>query len=171
MTDSPRWHNPAVLDDMFLYHLARLQAAAGSMVVRLCEGGYGITRREWRLIGLLAERGDLQPSQLAIEAQLDRTRTSRVITALTTKGLVQRLSQPGDARRACVRLTASGQALHAELFPQIQSINLELMSAVPPAELQALASAFARIRAKAAEMDHQRSLPKAQRSRRNPPRS
>ena len=43
MTDLHRWRHPAVLDDMFLYHLARLQAAAGSRVVRLCEGRYGIT--------------------------------------------------------------------------------------------------------------------------------
>lgn len=132
MTDSLRWRNPAVLDDLFLYHLARLQAAAGSRVVRLCEGRYGITRREWRMLGLLAEVGQLQPSQLAEQAQLDRTRTSRTITALLAKGLVLRESQAGDARRALLRLSDTGRALHAELFPQVQAINRELMDASSP---------------------------------------
>lgn len=165
MTDSLRWRNPAVLDDLFLYHLARLQAAAGSRVVRLCEGRYGITRREWRMLGLLAEVGQLQPSQLAEQAQLDRTRTSRTITALLAKGLVRRESQAGDARRALLRLSDTGRALHAELFPQVQAINRELMDAVPEDELQAMARAFTRIRERARAMDASSPPPKAPRNR------
>ena len=168
MNDTHRWRDPAVLDDLFLYHLARLQAAAGSRVVRLCEGRYGITRREWRMLGLLAEAGTLQPSQLAEQAQLDRTRTSRAVTALLAKGLVRRESQAGDARRALLRLSDTGRALHAELFPQVQAINRELMDAVPEPELQAMASAFARIRARARELEASSPPPKAPRNRKKP---
>lgn len=168
MTDTHHWRNPVVLDDMFLYHLARLQAAAGSRVVRLCEGRYGITRREWRMLGLLAEAGTLQPSQLADRAQLDRTRTSRTVTALLAKGLVWKESQAGDARRALLRLSDTGRALHAELFPQVQAINRELMDAVPEAELQAMARAFERIRERARAMDASSPPPKAPRNRRKP---
>ena len=125
MKKNYRWHEPAVMEDLFLYHLARLLSAAGSMVVRLCEGGHGITRREWRMIGLLADHGPLPPSRLAELAQLDRTRTSRAVTALTAKGLVQRQTQAGDARRALVRLSEAGRALHAELFPRVQAINMQ----------------------------------------------
>jgi len=165
MTDLHRWRHPAVLEDMFLYHLARLQAAAGSRVVRLCEGRYGITRREWRMLCLLAEAGQLQPSQLAEQAQLDRTRTSRAVTALLAKGLLWKESQVGDARRALLRLSDTGRALHAELFPQVQAINRELMDAVPEPELQAMASAFARIRARARELEASSPPPKAPRNR------
>ncbi|MDR0227355.1 MAG: MarR family transcriptional regulator [Burkholderiaceae bacterium] len=168
MTDLHRWRDPIVLDDMFLYHLARLQAAAGSRVVRLCEGGYGITRREWRMVCLLAETGPLQPSQLAAQAQLDRTRTSRAVTALLAKGLAWRESQAGDARRALLRLSDTGRALHAELFPQVQAINRELMDAVPEAELQAMASAFARIRERAKALEASSPPPKAPRNRKKP---
>ena len=45
----------ASVDDMLLYRLSHLTGAAGAMVVRLCEGGYGITRREW---GVLAHLHD-----------------------------------------------------------------------------------------------------------------
>ena len=40
------------LDDLLLYRLSRLLSVAGSMVIKLCEGRFGITRREWRLIAL-----------------------------------------------------------------------------------------------------------------------
>ena len=168
MTAPLRWREPVVLDDMFLYHLARLQATAGSMVVRLCEGGYGITRREWRMLCLLAEAGQLQPSQLAARAQLDRTRTSRAVTALLAKGLIGRQAQAGDARRALLQLSDAGHVLYAELFPQVQAINRALMDAVPEAELQAMASAFARIRERAHELEASSPPPKAPRNRRRP---
>lgn len=165
MSKPHSWSDPGKLDDLFLYHLARLLAAAGSMVVRLCEGSYGITRREWRMVGLLAEHGQLPPSQLADLAQLDRTRTSRTVTTLIGKGLIQRETIPGDARRALLQLTAEGKALYAELFPRVQAINMELLSGVPEQELQAMASAFSRIREKAQQMHADTDLPKAQRSR------
>lgn len=52
------------------------------MVIRLCEGRLGITRREWRIIALLAQDEGLLSSQLAERAQLDRARTSKAITSL-----------------------------------------------------------------------------------------
>ena len=165
MKKNYRWHEPAVMEDLFLYHLARLLSAAGSMVVRLCEGGHGITRREWRMIGLLADHGPLPPSRLAELAQLDRTRTSRAVTALTAKGLVQRQTQAGDARRALVRLSEAGRALHAELFPRVQAINLQLLSEVAPEDLQAMARAFDAIQRQARRMQQDPELPKAHRNR------
>lgn len=157
------WRQASTLDDLFLYHLARLMSSAGGMVVRLCEGGYGITRREWRLIGLLADQVPLQPSQLAEHAQLDRTRTSRAISALIAKGLLQKQGIAGDGRQALVQLSATGLALHAELFPQVQRINQALLGEISDAELQVLSQVFARIGSKAALMQQQGEFPKAER--------
>ena len=159
------WRQPAQLDDLFLYHLARLMNSAGSMVVRLCEGGYGITRREWRMIGLLADKGPMQPSQLAELAQLDRTRTSRTISGLIGKGLLRKQSMAGDARQALVQLSASGLELHSQLFPQVQAINQELLSDISDDELQILSEVFARIAARGSNMQQRGDLPKAERRR------
>ena len=159
------WRQPAQLDDLFLYHLARLMNSAGSMVVRLCEGGYGITRREWRMIGLLADKGPMQPSQLAELAQLDRTRTSRTISGLIGKGLLRKQSMAGDARQALVQLSDSGLELHSQLFPQVQAINQELLSDISDEELQVLSEVFSRIGARGACMQQRGDLPKAERRR------
>ena len=106
MTKAQRhpWRQPSELDDLFLYHLARLMSSAGTMVVRLCEGGFGITRREWRMIGLLATKGAMQPSRLAELAQLDRTRTSRTISTLIAKGLLHKKNAANKKSSMTIKL-------------------------------------------------------------------
>lgn len=161
MSSVLRWREPTSVDDLFLYRLARLQAVAGSMVVRLCEGRFGITRREWRLLLILAEQGPLQPSQLADQAQLDRTRTSRNITSLAQKKLIERLPCTGDGRRTILAVTESGRELHAALFPQVADINRALLAGLPDAEVDRLAHSLRVLVERAQAMDMAMDLPNA----------
>lgn len=147
--------DPQGLDDLLNYRLARLHALSGAPVVRLCEGRYGITRREWRLLALLAAQGATSPSELAERAHLDRARTSRAIGSLTTKALVHRVARQGDARRAVVRVTARGQALYDEMFPQVAAINRAVLSALDDPLLAALDEALQRLTAHAAALGTQ----------------
>lgn len=128
-----RLRAPATIDDLLNYRLMRLLAVSSAPVIRLCEGRYGISRREWRLVALLAHHGALSPSALADEADLDRARTSRAIGALLGKRLVERAAQPGDRRRARVQLSPAGRALHDELFPQVADFNRRLVSVLDDA--------------------------------------
>lgn len=121
---------PQSLDDLLNYRLLKLQALSGAPVIRLLEGRYGIARREWRLLALLAARGPLSPSELAVEAQLDRPCTSRAIGSLVSKGLFSREPMPGDSRRACVALTPAGRKLHDTVFPQVAAINIAVLKAL-----------------------------------------
>lgn len=52
-----RRREPTQLDELLNCRLLRLSAASGTPVLRLLEGRYGIARREWRLLALLAARG------------------------------------------------------------------------------------------------------------------
>lgn len=74
---TPRLVQPACIDDPRLYRLNGQVSVAGSMVIRLCEGCFGIARREGRLLGVPAADDQLLSSRLAERAQLDRARTSR----------------------------------------------------------------------------------------------
>lgn len=131
--------DPKGLNDLLLFRLSRISSAAGAAVVRLCEGGHGITRREWRLLAQLADAGGpLTPSELAERVQLDRARTSRALSSLVAKALVSRHLRAGDHRYAQVELTASGHALHAALFPQVAAINRRLLDGLDPAQVEAL---------------------------------
>lgn len=125
-------------------------------MVRLLEGRYGIARREWRLLALLAARGPLSPSALADEVHLDRPRTSRAIGTLAAKGLLERVPQPGDHRRAQVALTAQGRRLFDEVFPQVAAINAELVGALGAAQQRALDEALALLTARAERLNAER---------------
>lgn len=146
---------PRTLDDMLLYAMWQLQTSAGQVVTRVVEGEYGITRRQWRVLALLATHEGVLSSQLAERSGLDRAQTSRALTVLAGKGLVQRTPRPGDRREVLVHLSASGRALYAALLPRVTEINGQLLSALAPGEVRALAGFLRRLQAQAEDMKAQ----------------
>ena len=144
--------HPQTLDDMLLYVMWQLQACAGSVVVRLCKGEFGITLREWRVLAQLAAHEGVQSSELARHASLDRARTSRALTGLVAKGLVERTPREGDRREVLVHLTAQGRALHAALLPRVAQINRELLSALDEGEVRQLVRFLERLQRQAEAM-------------------
>ncbi|MBS0450924.1 MAG: MarR family transcriptional regulator [Proteobacteria bacterium] len=171
MAQTPSPGAGSVLDDLLLYRLSRLLSVGGSPVIRLCEGRFGITRREWRVLATLVEHGGkgLGSSQLAELAQLDRARTSRAVGSLVAKGLMSRSQPGGDRRQVILRLTDAGHAIHAELFPMVREINAQLMAALTPQAAQQFDESLARLQARAqALVSTVADLPKADRRRRTP---
>ena len=167
MTLSPS-QRLASVDDMLLYRLGQLSAAAGAMVVRLCEGGYGITRREWAMLAQLHGHPDgLLPSELAERMRRDRARTSRTITALLGKRLIERTALPHDRRSVRVSLTPAGQSLYEKLMPQVQAINSRILSVLSPDEAAKLDDVLERLRVQALALQASLGpdLPKADRRR------
>ncbi|WP_029001744.1 MarR family winged helix-turn-helix transcriptional regulator [Azohydromonas australica] len=141
------------LDELMNYRLTRLIALSGAPVIRLCEGRYGISRREWRVLAHLAVQGPVSPSALAEQIALDRARTSRAIGGLVDKQLVERVALPGDRRRARVGLSEKGEALHAELFPQVAELNRQLLEALDDTLLAGLDAALQRLEAQAGRIN------------------
>jgi len=156
---------PGGLDDLLFYKLSRLLAVGGSMVIRLCEGRFGITRREWRVIARLARQPDLLSSELADSIQLDRARTSRAITSLVAKGLVRREAGSADRRQARVALSEQGRALHEALFPLVSEINRGMLAPLADGELASLDTMLAALQDQADAMVRAAELPKADRRR------
>ncbi|HXF44646.1 MAG TPA: MarR family transcriptional regulator [Burkholderiaceae bacterium] len=144
---------PRRLEDLFNYRLFQLQALASAPVRRLLEGRFGITRREWRVLALLATHGALSPSELALRAHLDRPRTSRALQALVRKSLAQRAPLAADARRATASLTERGMALYEEVFPAIAQINARLVAVLDPTSLNALDQMLERLTEHARRLD------------------
>ena len=147
-----RLTQPKSLDDMLLYVLWQLQAAARRPVVRLCEAEFGITRREWRMLAKLADSEGMPSSALAERAALDRAQTSRAVSALVQKGLVVRTPRPGNRREVLLHLTERGRALYAALLPRVAAINQELLSVLSETEVATLVALVQRLRAQAERM-------------------
>ena len=147
-----RLTQPKSLDDMLLYVLWQLQAAARRPVVRLCEAEFGITRREWRMLAKLADSEGMPSSALAERAALDRAQTSRAVSALVQKGLVVRTPRPGNRREVLLHLTERGRALYAALLPRVAAINQELLSVLSETEVATLELLVQRLRVQAERM-------------------
>ncbi len=144
-----RLTEPKTLDDMLLYVLWQLQAAARGPVVRVCEAEFGITRREWRMLAQLGQGEGLASSALAERAGLDRAQTSRAVGGLVGKRLVARTPRPGDRREVLLHLTDEGRAVYYALLPRIAAINRELLSVLAPAEVEVLDGLLRRLNAQA----------------------
>lgn len=147
--------SPRNLEDLLIYRLVRLVSQSSAPVIRLCEGRFGISRREWRIVALLAAHGALSPSALAEHGNLDRARTSRAITGLVGKKLVARVTQPGDRRRAQVALTAAGRRLYDEIFPEVAQINRRLVAVLDEATLVSFDNALARLSTQAVQLNRE----------------
>ncbi|MES2360571.1 MAG: MarR family transcriptional regulator [Pseudomonadota bacterium] len=166
MQKPPRLGHPEALDDLLLYRISRLLGVGGSLVTRLCEGRFGITRREWRMLAMLVQDEGLLSSQLAERAQMERAPTSRAITSLVRKKLLRRETRPGDRRQAALALTAEGRALYEALFPMVLEINRDLLAVLPAAGVSDLDQALDALqqRADAMVVAHT-GFPKADRRR------
>jgi len=135
--------------DFLLYRLYRIHVTAGRRVVQLCESLHGMTRREWRVLSFLAENEGVLSSELAERAMLDRARTSRTLTSLADKGLIERRPKPSDRREVHVFLSADGRRVHGNIFPRIRAINQALVADLSAAERRLLDGVISRVQASA----------------------
>jgi DNA-binding MarR family transcriptional regulator len=152
--------------DLFLFRLNRLAATAGRPLIRLCEGQFGITRREWRLIVILAQDGPQLSTGLANRASIEPARTSRAITALVEKGLATRVPRSSDRRFVEVVLTNEGRKVYESLYPDVEAINRALLSGLSESEREQLAKTFRTLEDAAMKLpESMPNLPKTNRRR------
>ena len=149
---SARLRQPQALPDMLLYRLNRIRAVGGGMVLRYCEGQFGVTRRQWVVIALLAAAGPVTSSELAARAGLDKSATSKAIASLVKKALVSRAPRPGDRRYSELTLTARGRVLYEQILPVVREINRDLMAGLGDAEIDALDGLLQRVEQRAGDM-------------------
>ena len=76
---------PRTLDDMLLYAMWHLQTSAGQVVTRVVEGEFGVTRRQWRVLALLATHEGVLSSQLAERSGLDRATVQGIMASLASR--------------------------------------------------------------------------------------
>ncbi|SDY33767.1 DNA-binding transcriptional regulator, MarR family [Variovorax sp. YR266] len=129
------------------------------MAIRMVEGGFGVTRREWGMIGMLSQIGEVKSSVLAERLHLDRVRTSRSLGSLVRKKLVERRQDAVDGREVHVRLSPSGQQLFADLFPRIASLNVDLLDGIDAAHIDGLLHCLRRLELRGSELNARGFVP------------
>lgn len=141
----PPLSEPPHLADMLMYRLYQAWSQSNPVFVRMCEGRFGITRREWRILACAVEGGIMNSAELAAAAKLDLARTSRTLGALCEKGWLRRLHDSADRRVVRVEATPEGIARYQALLPEVSRLNDLLVQDLSDSEVVLLRNFLARI--------------------------
>ena len=153
---------PRGIQDMFLYRINQLRAKGGGVVLRYCEGKFGITRREWVILAILSTEEVINSSALASRADLTPPATSKAVSSLLTKGLLERNVDPQNRRVARINISTSGKDVYEQILPIVISINKYILEPISKDEIELLDSMLERMQQQANKLD-MRGLPLANR--------
>ncbi|AUL20780.1 MarR family transcriptional regulator [Bordetella holmesii] len=90
----------------------------------------------WPLLVLRVHGVPLRQGVLADEIGVEGASLVRVIDALETAGLIERLADPEDRRARCVTLSAAGQAKAADIAHIVDRVRADVVNGIDPAELR-----------------------------------
>jgi DNA-binding MarR family transcriptional regulator len=150
---------PSSVEELLNYRLARLVAATSAPGVRLLEGRFGVTRRQWGLLGILAEYGPVSPGDLSRRAHLEPSKVSLHIADLVARDLIYREPIPGDRRRALLKLTEVGRELFESAYPLLADLSRTMLDALTTEEVQALDTIMRKLSDAADHLSAQQPVP------------
>jgi homoprotocatechuate degradation regulator HpaR len=97
-----------------------------------------LTEQQWRAVRVLAEFGRLDASELARRSFLLAPSLTRILQFLEGEGLIRRLADRGDQRRAFLVLSAKGERLFAAVAPASEAIYAQMEKAFGKSRMEAL---------------------------------
>jgi DNA-binding MarR family transcriptional regulator len=109
-------HTSTRLDDALAFRLHRTSRFLRTHLLRvLDEHGDGVSPEQYFVIAKLRERQPRRQVELAEPVLGDPPNVSRLVDALSARGLVARTPDPADRRSWLVRLTPAGSRLASTL--------------------------------------------------------
>ena len=121
-----------VLEHFLPYRLSVLSNTVSREIARRYEQRFGLSIPQWRVMAVLGRFPDLTASAVVEKTAMDKVMVSRAVAGLAAAGHLNRTPDPGDRRRAALRLSASGRAVYEEIVPVAQAYETELLAALPP---------------------------------------
>ena len=113
---------------------------------------FGLSVAEWRLVTVLAERGQATQAVLASATRMDKLTVSRAAIALVDRNLVERAGNPKDKRSNILTLSADGRDLYAQVAPKALALEQQLLAGFSVEERETLLAMLARLEEAAARM-------------------
>lgn len=136
------------LSEFLPYRLSIVSNAVSDRVAQVYQARFGLKIPEWRVLAVVAEKQRATQAALVAATQMDKMTVSRAVSALAARNLVTR-RQAEDRRTVELSLSASGEALHAEIAPLALEIEALLLAEFEPAERVQLMQLIARLELKA----------------------
>lgn len=108
---------PLELENFLPYRLSVLAQLVSESLHDLYAPPYRLSVTEWRVMAVLGRFAPLTASEVGLRTVMDKVAISRAVAALLKRGLVERTPDPEDRRRATLKLSARGRAMHARIVP------------------------------------------------------
>ena len=107
--------------------IALLRAREEVMVpIRSMLAQSGVTEQKWRVLRVLEEIGEVEPTVIASEACLHLPSLSRILKTMESDGLIVRKEDASDRRTTSVGISAAGRVILARHAEQSSAIFTEL---------------------------------------------
>jgi DNA-binding MarR family transcriptional regulator len=129
--------NPAQaleLENFLPYRLSILAQLVSQSLHDLYAGPFDLSVTQWRVMAALGRFAPLTASDVAQRTVMDKVAVSRAVAALMKRGLVERATDRQDRRRATLRLSGRGRALHARIVPLALEYEARLCQALSSEE-------------------------------------
>lgn len=124
--------------------LARVGVRLGELFSRRL-ATYDLTLPMYRVLAALSERPDQKLGELSAATTVEMSTMSRLVGAMSARGLVSRLRQPGNERTVRINLTAKGAELAASVRHEAEHYEDVAISVLDSGDVQRLKATLARI--------------------------
>jgi len=121
-----------VLENFLPYRLSVLTQLVSESLHDLYVEPFGLSVTQWRVMAALGRFAPLTASDVGQRIVMDKVAVSRAVAGLMKRGLVERATDRNDRRRASLRLSPQGQAMHARIVPLALDYEERLYAALSP---------------------------------------
>jgi len=124
------------LENFLPYRLSILAQLVSESLHDLYAAPFGLTVTQWRVMAALGRFAPLTASEVGARIVMDKVAVSRAVAGLMKRGLIERATDRDDRRRASLRLSARGRAMHARIVPMAINYETRLYQALSRRERQ-----------------------------------
>lgn len=124
------------LEQFLPYRLNVVGFFASRALGRIYGAHFGIDIPQWRVIAQLGEFGTLTARDIGELAQMHKTKVSRAVTELESRGLVSRSENRQDRRESFVSLTPAGLRIYTQIVPLALAFQARWTDGIAPDELK-----------------------------------
>jgi DNA-binding MarR family transcriptional regulator len=150
---APKPARPLLELEHFLpYRLNVVAEGVSRALSRLYAERYDIGVPEWRVIATLGEYERMTAKDVGAHSRMHKTKVSRAVTALETKGLIEREPNEADMREAFLALTGRGLRVYQDLVPRALAFERALDKSLGPGERAHLDAILRRLEERAQEL-------------------
>lgn len=122
------------LENFLPYRLSILAQLVSESLHDLYAQQFGLSVTQWRVMAALGRFAPLTASEVGQRIVMDKVAVSRAVAGLLKSGLIERAADSQDRRRAPLKLSGRGRAVHARIVPLALAYQERLREALSPEE-------------------------------------